>query len=112
MINAEDMTSLTWLKMHWETHYTISLHDGVWEALPVGGDTVILTADSAVRLRDAMKDDFAVRAARERHGLLDSPEHDAADTRALLHHGTCREGRRRREPAYRRGAVGLARSDR
>jgi len=76
MISGEDMTSLTWLKMHWETYYAISLHDdGVWQALPVDSDTDILTADSALRLRDAMKDDFAARAARKRYERV-SEAHD------------------------------------
>ncbi len=67
MISREDMTSLIWLRMHWETYYQISLDDGLWRALPVGGSADALTAKSALQLRDAMKDDFAARAARERH---------------------------------------------
>ena len=37
MISREDMTSLIWLRMHWENYYQISLDDGLWRALPVGG---------------------------------------------------------------------------
>ena len=74
MISRENMTSLTWLRMHWETHYQITLDDGVWHAVPLGSDTGVLTADSALALRDAMKDDFAARAARSRHERLGIPE--------------------------------------
>jgi hypothetical protein len=60
MLTKEDVTSLTWLRMHWEGHYKISFEDGVWQALPISSArTEILTADSAMRLRDAMKDHFA-----------------------------------------------------
>jgi hypothetical protein len=74
VISRADMTSLTWLKMHWEFHYQISLNDGAWQALPVERDTVILSAGSAVKRRDAMKDDFADRAAGMRHGRPGIPE--------------------------------------
>ncbi len=67
MLTKEDLTSLTWLRMHWEGHYKISFEDGVWQALPVASPTDILTSDSAVGLRDAMKDHFAgIAAARRR----------------------------------------------
>lgn len=60
MLTKEEVTSLTWLRMHWEGHYKISFEDGVWQALPVcSSATEILTADSAMHLRDAMKDHFA-----------------------------------------------------
>ena len=59
MLTKEEMTSLTWLRMHWEGHYKISFEGGVWQALPMSNSTEILTADSAVHLRDAMKDHFA-----------------------------------------------------
>jgi hypothetical protein len=72
VISREDMTSLTWLRMHWETYYQISLDDGLWRA-PVGGRADFLTAKSALQLREAMKDDFAARAARERHAPLGIP---------------------------------------
>jgi hypothetical protein len=73
VISREDMTSLIWLRMHWENYYQISLDDGLWRALPVGGSADLLTAQSALQLRDAMKDDFAARAARERHAQLGIP---------------------------------------
>ena len=70
MISGEDMTSLTWLKMHYERYYQISFADGVWQALPTEGGTSVLTANNAIRLRDAMRDDLAAKAARERRELL------------------------------------------
>ena len=57
MISKEDQSSLIWLRWHWESHFTISLEDGVWQALPLYADD-ILTADTPLRLRDAMKDHF------------------------------------------------------
>ena len=70
MISGEDMTSLTWLKMHYERYYQISFADGVWQALPADGGTGVLTADNAVKLRDAMRDDLAAKAAHECRELL------------------------------------------
>ena len=59
MMTREEMTSLIWLRWHWESHYKITLEDGVWQALPMGNSADILTADNPMRLRDAMKDHFA-----------------------------------------------------
>lgn len=78
MISAEDMTSLTWLKMHYESYYQISFGDGLWQALHADGGVGVLTADSAVGLRDAMRDDLAARAARKRRKLLGISEPDTA----------------------------------
>jgi hypothetical protein len=66
MLTKEEMTSLIWLRMHWEGHYKISFEDGAWQALPQASPAEILTSDSAVGLRDAMKDHFAALAAKAR----------------------------------------------
>ena len=67
MITDEELTSLIWLRWHWESHYKITLEDGVWQALPTFA-TDIVTADSCMHLRDAMKDHFA--AARSVSGSI------------------------------------------
>lgn len=53
------MTKEETTRWHWESHYKITLEDGVWQALPMGNSVDILTADTPMRLRDAMKDHFA-----------------------------------------------------
>jgi hypothetical protein len=66
MLTKEEMTSLIWLRMHWESHYTVSFEEGVWQALPLASPGEILTSDGAVGLRDEMKDHFAGMAAKAR----------------------------------------------
>jgi hypothetical protein len=66
MISKEDMTSLIWLQWHWDSRYVIKLVEGVWQAHPADRPLVVLTADSAMELRDKMKDDFAAQASAGR----------------------------------------------
>ena len=63
MLTKEDQTSLIWLRMNWENHYKISFEEGDWQALPLLAPADILTADTAIDLREAMKDHFAAHKA-------------------------------------------------
>jgi len=66
VLTKEDQTSLIWLRMNWESHYKISFEEGVWQALPLFAPTDILTAETAMELRDAMKDHFVANKAGRR----------------------------------------------
>jgi hypothetical protein len=66
VITREEMTSLIWLRWHWETHFKITYEDGVWQALPSYAPDEILSADTPMRLRDAMKNHFAVAQVNRR----------------------------------------------
>ena len=65
MLSQEDQTSLIWLQWHWEKHYVIRVMDGEWQAYAADAPLEVLSANSAMELRDRMKDDFAERATRQ-----------------------------------------------
>jgi hypothetical protein len=63
-ISRENLRLLTWLRMHWEGLYQISLEDGdVWQAVPRWDDRDILTSGSARTLLGTMKDHYAYYAS-------------------------------------------------
>jgi len=66
MISKEDQTSLIWLQWHWDKHYVIKIIDGTWQAHPADRPLVVLAADSAMDLRDLMRDDYATNKAGRR----------------------------------------------
>ena len=55
-LTSEDQTSLIWLRMHWESDYTVTFDDGVWKAVSSRNPTDVLTADGPMQLRDQIKD--------------------------------------------------------
>lgn len=64
MLTREDQSSLIWLRMHWENFYEITFDDGVWKAVFNYNPTDVLTADSPMELRDAMRDHYAEHGHR------------------------------------------------
>ena len=51
MLSKEDQSSLLNLAWHWESAYTISAIEGVWQAVPAVDPSAVLTADTAEELR-------------------------------------------------------------
>jgi hypothetical protein len=71
-LSRADQTSLDWLRMHYESHYQIDYltpaqDAACWQAVwRQDGEPVTLVADSAMNLRDMMKDDHARRRQASR----------------------------------------------
>jgi hypothetical protein len=63
-ISQDEVRQLTGLRMHWEDHYTITVEDGVWQAIPKWDDSDILIAETSAGLLGKMKDHYAYHAAR------------------------------------------------
>jgi hypothetical protein len=59
-----DRRSLSALRFHWDDAYKIGLEDGWWVARALRWKAEPLTADSAKKLLDMMRDDYAEHAAK------------------------------------------------
>ena len=59
MISKEDQTSLIWLWEMFESHYVIMFKDNMWMARRLDHPTEIMTAGTAVALRDLINADLA-----------------------------------------------------
>ncbi len=59
MLNETDRRSLIWLQTHWDAYYVIAVADDMWQAARAGHPTTVLTADSARKLSNLLKEDFA-----------------------------------------------------
>ena len=64
MLSKEDQSSLLDLAWHWESAYTFSVIDGVWQAVPAVEPCAVLTAETAEELREKVRQDYASRQAR------------------------------------------------
>jgi hypothetical protein len=63
MLSKEDQSSMLDLAWHWESAYTISVIEGVWQAVPAVDPSAVLTADTAEELRQKVRQDYASRQA-------------------------------------------------
>jgi hypothetical protein len=63
MLSKEDQSSLLDLAWHWESAYTFTVIEGVWQAVPAVDASAVLTADTAEQLRKKVRDDYASRQA-------------------------------------------------
>lgn len=53
-----DLISLAW---HWEREYTFEVVDGAWRAILRADPAVVLTAKTAIGLREKVRADYASR---------------------------------------------------
>ena len=61
MLSKEVQSSLLDLAWHWESAYTFSVIDGIWQAVPAVDPSIVLTADTAEGLREKVRLDYASR---------------------------------------------------
>lgn len=61
MLTREEQSDLIDLTWHRETAYTFSVVDGTWTATPADNPAGVLTAESAVQLRENVQADYAGR---------------------------------------------------
>ncbi len=64
MLSTDEQTTLNDLRWRWQDAYCVNFTDGVWSAVPFDDRTILLTADTAMELRDKIRYDYAERAAR------------------------------------------------
>jgi len=60
-VTSEDATALFQLRCQWQDIYTIALRDDIWSARRADDPAAILTADTALDLRELLRDDHAAR---------------------------------------------------
>jgi len=63
-LSKEDMTTLVWLRWHWEDAYAVNFDGETWSAIPAAAPSAVLTAESGGELRELMANDYAARAIR------------------------------------------------
>lgn len=66
MLSKEDQSSLLDLAWHWDSAYTFSVIDGIWQAVPAIDPSALLTADTAEELREKVRHDYDSRQASPR----------------------------------------------
>lgn len=63
MLSKEDQSSLLDLAWHWESAYTFSVIEGLWQAVPAADPSALLAAATAEELREKVRLDYASRQA-------------------------------------------------
>jgi hypothetical protein len=66
MLSEEDQSSLLDLAWHWESAYSFSVIEGVWQAVPAADTAAVLTAATASELREKVRQDYSLRQTRSR----------------------------------------------
>jgi hypothetical protein len=62
LVTAAEQAALADLGFHWGDHYEISVNDnGRWRASPVHDSSSVITANSATKLREKIRLDYADR---------------------------------------------------
>jgi hypothetical protein len=61
LITASEQSALADLGFHWGDHYSISVSDGSWRASPIKEPAAVMKADSAAKLREKIRLDYADR---------------------------------------------------
>ena len=67
-LDSESQTTLNDLRWHWSDAYDVDCRDGVWVAAPKTDPFAIISRDSAVELRMAIRDDYTKRAGQRSAG--------------------------------------------
>jgi hypothetical protein len=57
-ISREDQSALHDLNWHWDTAYNIAFDGESWTASPLTDPSLVLTAESAAALREAIRADY------------------------------------------------------
>ena len=61
MLDRDAQTTLNDLRFHWDDFYRVSCHDGVWQASPLSDPAVIISRDTSMELREALRLDYTER---------------------------------------------------
>jgi hypothetical protein len=62
LVTAAEQAALADLGFHWGEHYEISVNDrGTWRASPVHDGSSVIIANSATKLREKIRLDYADR---------------------------------------------------
>jgi hypothetical protein len=62
LVTAAEQAALADLGFHWGEHYEISVNDsGTWRARPVHDNSSVITANTATKLREKIRLDYADR---------------------------------------------------
>jgi hypothetical protein len=64
MLDSDAQSALTDLRWHWDDAYEINCVDGSWQAVPLLDPSAIISRDSSMELREALRRDYATQAGR------------------------------------------------
>ena len=64
MLDRDAQATLNDLRWHWDDAYLIDCRDGVWVTAHKGDPFAIISRDSSVELRMALREDYSKRAGQ------------------------------------------------
>ena len=64
MLDRDGQTVLNDLRWHWDDAYDVDYREGKWLAAPKADPFAIISRDTSGELREALRADYAARAAR------------------------------------------------